>query len=615
MEGLGLSLFPRINRDHIKVWDAKKNGCCGFLMKKAGKGSLLNKGKWQSRFFQVKIDLTGHENYTLSYYHGAELQSPSQPLQLDGASLSTLDGNVFKLDFKDGSSLELDAESHDMMVAWVETLSHVIEVATARGKALTDRVNRNIKQGETLKAKGFAGGAGQGAAEKSAASAQEQDDETEIVSPRKRVPVGVKMDPNAKAFSVRQRSLPSMRLDIDVNSIPARSQARMQFEEMLTADVCRCLQIDTNVLEIYSVKGMLGMDWLTVVEFDLYIHKEIPESPEDREGMSEEELLALEEELETTRMDRRNYLLHSLADLIKNPHSALYNGFVTCKLDPTFPLLGDAAHTGGAGVVPTGKSVLFSPDAGVLSVMEKYRDVQLSSDYLDMSHFEVQICFEGQVRSLQVPNPTILRRRCCAVHIFEVKQALGLLGTAQELWVEPNGLVPRGLPNNMSDPIYFAPSSRAGGAYVIHASKLKANLVYDVICDDYRTEVLQSLSAEEQEAIRNTFHEYDLDGDGTVSKSELEELIRGRTVARRAVIDQKYEEFVAEANGSADGIRQAEAIRRTHYQQLNESQTKLMHMFDAADIDGNGKLSLNEFMLAEAWWMRCTMNPDHVPMF
>jgi len=610
MEGLGLSLFPRVNKDTIKIWDTKRNACCGFLMKKAGKSSLLNKGKWQPRFFQVKIELTGHENYTLSYYHGAELQSPSQPLPLDGASLGTLDGNIFRLDFKDGSNLELDAETHELMQMWVDTLAHVIEIATARGKALADRVSRNIKQGENLKAKGFAGGGGPTSPEKNADSELDGGEE-EQPGPRKKMPIGVKMDPNAKAFSVRQRDLPSIRMDVDVNSIPARSQARMQFEEMLTSDICRCLQINNNVLEIYTVKGMLGMDWLTIVEFDLYIHKEIPDNPEDREDKSEEEILAIEEELETARTDRRNYLLHTLADLIKNPHSALYNGFITCKLDPTFPLLGDAGEVDtGAGKKP-----LFSPEASVLSVMEKYRDVTLTSDYLDMSHFEIQLCFEGQMRPLQVPNPTILRRRCCAVHIFEVKQALGLLGTAQELWVEPNGLLPRGLPNNLSDPIYFAPSSRAGGAFVIHASKLKANLVYDVICDDYRTEVLQSLSPEEQEQIRNTFHEYDIDGDGTVSKAELEELIRSRTTSRRAVIDQKYEEFVAEANGSEEGIRQAEGIRRTHYQQLNESQTKLMHMFDAADIDGNGKLSLNEFMLAEAWWMRCTMNPDHVPMF
>lgn len=614
MEGLGLSLFPRINKDLIKVWDVKRNSCCGFLMKKAGKGSLLNKGKWQQRFFQVKTDLTGHENYTLTYYHGTELQSPSQPLQLDGASLGTLDGNVFRLDFKDGSSLELDAESHELMEAWVATLSHVIEVATARGRALADRVNRNIKQGEKLKAKGFAG-VGPTSPEKNAPSAHEEADEEEAPASRKKMHIGVKMDPNAKAFSVRHRALPSIRVDVDFNSIPARSQARMQFEEMLTADICRCLQINTNVLEIYSVKGMLGMDWLTVVEFDLYIQREIPENPEDREDKSEAEILAMDEELETIRMDRRNYLLHTLADLIKNPHSVLYNGFITCKLDPTFPLLGDVTHGGGVDAMGTGKNMLFSPDPSVLAVMDKYKNVQLASDYLDMSHFEIQICFEGQTRSLQVPNPQILRRRCCVVHIFEVKQALGLLGTAQELWVEPSGLVPRGLPNNLSDPIYFTPSKRVGNAFVIHASKLKANLVYDVICDDYRTEVLQSLTPEEQEQIRNTFHEYDLDGDGTVSKTELEELIRGRTAARRAIIDQKYEEFVAEANGSAEGLRQAESIRRTHYQQLNESQTKLMHMFDAADIDGNGKLSLNEFMLAEAWWMRCTMNPDHVPMF
>ena len=106
-----------------------------------------------------------------------------------------------------------------------------------------------------------------------------------------------------------------------------------------------------------------------------------------------------------------------------------------------------------------------------------------------------------------------------------------------------------------------------------------------------------------------------IDGDGTVSKAELETLIRQRTVERRAAIDEKYNEFIEENGHSPEAMQQADSIRRVHYQQLVESQNKLIHMFDAADIDGNGKLSLGEFMLAEAWWLRCTMNPEHMHMF
>ena len=34
-----------------------------------------------------------------------------------------------------------------------------------------------------------------------------------------------------------------------------------------------------------------------------------------------------------------------------------------------------------------------------------------------------------------------------------------------------------------------------------------------------------------------------------------------------------------------------------------------------ADIDGNGELSEQEFYLAEAWWMKSTLNPTKVALF
>ena len=206
-------------------------------------------------------------------------------------------------------------------------------------------------------------------------------------------------------------------------------------------------------------------------------------------------------------MARRSALLSTLADLVKNPHSTLYSGFITCKLDSTHALLDpDSLDMAGKSV----SAILYSPEENILKLMEKYRDVQLPPNYLDMSHFEIHIQFEGQTRTMQVPNPLILRRRCCAVFTFEIKSALGLLGTAQELWVEPLGLVPMGLPPSLSDPILFQPSSRANGASIIHASKLKANQVYELLCEDYRTHVLDSLTPDEQEQIRVTFNKYDI---------------------------------------------------------------------------------------------------------
>ena len=516
---------------------------------------------------------------------------------------------------------------------------HVIDVATARAKALSDRVHRNAKPDSSMMKPGGVNMNSNANAQSVSAPPSEPSSPVKPVKspgrevngngnlneedtsglnappPTKQQQMGMQVGSTSTAFAIRQRSFPTVRLDIDVNSIPPRSSARMKFEEMFIADVCNALNIDVKLVEVHSIKGMLGMDWLTLIEFDIYIHKDTSLSihMDDEDEKTEEELMEQEEMLESVRVERRKQLFYTLDELIKNPHSPLYNGFITCKLDPTYPLLGDEFGSGGRA--DDANNMLFSTDGGILAIMEKYKSIELPEQYMDMSHFEIQICFEGQIRTLQVPNPLILRRRCCALYPYEIKQALGLLGTAQELWVEPRGLVPRGLPQSLSDPIYFAPSARADGNTIINASKLKANLVYDLICEDYRQEVLDSLSDVEIDQIRITFNTYDLDGDGTVSKTELETLIRQRTLGRRNVIDTKYEEFVAESVRSASEMRRADEIRRLNYQQLAESQNKLIHMFEAADIDGNGKLSLNEFMLAEAWWMRCTLNPEQMHLF
>jgi hypothetical protein len=60
-----LSYLPRVEQEHISQWDSRRNACCGYLSKKAGKSSSLSKGKWQKRWFVLKIQLTGHENYSL----------------------------------------------------------------------------------------------------------------------------------------------------------------------------------------------------------------------------------------------------------------------------------------------------------------------------------------------------------------------------------------------------------------------------------------------------------------------------------------------------------------------------------------------------------------------
>ena len=92
----------------------------------------------------------------------------------------------------------------------------------------------------------------------------------------------------------------------------------------------------------------------------------------------------------------------------------------------------------------------------------------------DLTHFPIELYFEDQVKIVHVPNPQVLRKRCCALWPYEVKQALGFMGNMQELWIEPVALIPRNMPKLLSQPIPFQPSVRFGGELLINASRLKA---------------------------------------------------------------------------------------------------------------------------------------------
>jgi len=90
----------------------------------------------------------------------------------------------------------------------------------------------------------------------------------------------------------------------------------------------------------------------------------------------------------------------------------------------------------------------------------------------------------------------------------------------QELWIEPMALVPRDVPKYLSQPIVFEPSARLQGSVIINAAKLKAGLLYEVQCEDYRGDVLRSLTDEEVDRIKEIFDSYDANGDGSISKYE-----------------------------------------------------------------------------------------------
>jgi hypothetical protein len=154
------------------------------------------------------------------------------------------------------------------------------------------------------------------------------------------------------------------------------------------------------------------------------------------------------------REEGRQQLLTKLAKLMRNPSSALFKGFVTCKLDRSFalnlepssapavdsplkpqqPEYDDDENEEHSSIVdnraiaaaPT-EMVPFSPDSEVLRLMNKYKDVQLQPTFVDMSHITIYLCYEERRRPISVLNPFIFRKRCCGLWPFEVKQALGIM--------------------------------------------------------------------------------------------------------------------------------------------------------------------------------------------
>jgi len=197
----------------------------------------------------------------------------------------------------------------------------------------------------------------------------------------------------------------------------------------------------------------------------------------------------------------------------------------------------------------------------------------------------------------------------------EIKSTLGLDGSIQDLWLEPVALVPHGLPIGLCQPVQFHPSARHDGLLAIDVRNLKAGLTYDVEFDDRRKQITDALTREEKTMIETTFREYDIDGDGTIDKEECTELVRVRSEQRRAAVDEQYLRYLEDNPTNPDASEEAEQLKREQYQKIQEAQDKMLSMYEHADLDGNGRLTLEEFALAESWWMKCTIDPDKIAVF
>lgn len=132
---------------------------------------------------------------------------------------------------------------------------------------------------------------------------------------------------------------------------------------------------------------------------------------------------------------------------------------------------------------------------------------------------------------------------------------------------------------------------------------------------DRRDDLMDNLTEDEMEAIKETFQAYDINHDGGISKQEMDILVNARTEERRRNIEDKFREFISDPDASEEDIRGAELNKAQYLQQLRESRAKLLDMFAAADTNGDGVISFTEFIMAEAWWLRCTLNPDKAHLF
>ena len=606
--------LPRCHAEDFLIWNEKRKMVGGWLKKRAGGkhdkpfGSLFNKGTFQRRWFIIDTEITGQDNYELSYFYTPDDSKPRARYPLHHAKVLYSGGDAFQIQLADGQIVQLSTEREDVKNKWYETLVRVIKIASAREEAIEKRMEMEERGMETPEKVDE----DMDDEEKDEYTGYDEDDGRAYSPERESSRVaaaggGDSTKVGKAAKKGTSRALPSLRLDVDITTIPPSSTQRRQFEEMFVSDVANALELDNSQVEIHSVKPVVIMSWLVEVTFDIVLDSIPREDLDLDEDEDDDEIVvrAMQEERET-RYDALMAKLHGLVTDITSP---IYNGFQTCKLDPSYTnnMMGQKAS----------EAEIFSSERRVLDVMHRYKDVHLPSHFEedDPSHFQITLVFEGAEYPIDVPSPTYMRQRFCNLWPFEVKKVIGLTDTMQEQWVEPVALNPIDLPHASSTSVRFEPSCRMGGQVCLNTSRLQPGVSYEVEVDDLRSEVLMNLTDEEMYTINETFKTFDVNNDGTVQKEEIEQLVRDRTKERRAIIEDKFQTRVSEAGISEDEIAAAEEAKRQHLQACNEAQVKQLKMLVAADINSDGQLSLTEFMLAESWWLRCTLNPQKAHLF
>lgn len=336
----------------LLIWDDTRSQCCGWLNKKASKTSTFSKGKWQKRWFLIDVDIEDKGNYALQYFHNPEDAVARQIIPLAKVSIKLAAANSFILSSGDEVLATLSADTHDMMKKWVDTLENVISVAKLRSRLLKEHEESGDETvGDDKKKKTHY-----------SLVRGELAGVSSVSTPRARKSFEAQSPSRATA---KRPANPAVRLDVDAETIPPTSKARHNFVEMFINDISKALEVAPDLVEVLSIKPAPGMDWLTLVEFDINPISLLRQEAGDREDPR------YWQNLETERVDIRSKLLWTLHELISDTSSVLYNGFVTSKLDPSFSANLLDSEAVEDEVVP------YSTDPEVLRIMENYKDIQV----------------------------------------------------------------------------------------------------------------------------------------------------------------------------------------------------------------------------------------------
>jgi Ca2+-binding EF-hand superfamily protein len=600
--------LPEVAAKDLLLWDDEHRVCGGFLNKKASQTSTFSKGKWQKRWFAINLDVNSSTNYAFEYFHHPDDKLPSKSYNLAGSTIKISGGNSFVIAFNDGTVLSLSAESSDLLRCWASTLESVISVSNMRDRMMEKYESASDSDGGQVH------------------GSDDELGELDGAKPRHKR-FGVSDHAKNRTVHVRQKHWPTLRVDQDVASIPPGTNERHRFMASFCADIAHALSIDTEFVEVVSIRPAPGMDWLCLIEFDINLWSaDFGDVGDHHSGGGDADAVARQR-----RLAVRRELLESLQDMVVDPNSTLFHGYVTSKVDPSYSAHvvdrnqhndddgQDEDDDGDNDDLVAGQrddNEIFSSDPNLMKLMTRYKDIYVPESFHDQTFLTITLYFEGRIAKVKIPNPALLTKRHCALWPFEVKSALGFLGTMQELWIEPLELVARdGTNKAQSESIRFSPSVRLGGEKVINAVHLHADGHYDVKCEDQRDEALNSLSKEEMDEIKEIFQQCDLDGDGGISKVEMESIVRTRTQERKVTIEKKFKKYITDNDLSSEEVMAAELNKTRYIQQLQEAQSRLLMMFESADLNGDGIISFTEFILAEAWWMRCTINPSKAHLF